>query len=88
MDQITMTGDDWTSDRDRKAQARAVAERKKAAQVLEAQLDKSVDAMQKFINACYQCGDEKVLYADDGRQLLREQMQEYATYLSSVTWTR
>ena len=82
MSQLTMTGDDWTSDRDRKAQARAVAERKKAAQALEAQLDKSVAAMQKFINACHACGDQKVQNADDGRQRLREQMQEYAHWMA------
>ncbi|ABM38626.1 hypothetical protein [Polaromonas naphthalenivorans] len=88
MNQITMTGDDWTSDRDRKAQAQAIAARKKTAQELTAQLEKSVAAMQKFINACSACGDPKVLNADDGRQRLREQMQEYATYLDTVTWTK
>lgn len=88
MNQITMTGDDWASDHDRKVQAKAVAVRKKAAQELIAQLDKSVAAMQKYINACYACGDPKVLNADDSRQRLREQMQEYATYLDTVTWTK
>lgn len=88
MHQTTMTGDDWTSDRDRKAQARAEAERKKAAKALIAQLEKSVEAMHKFIAACHECGDEKVLYRDDGRQLLRAQMQEYATYLDEVSWTK
>ena len=88
MNQITMTGDDWTSDRDRKAQARAVAEHKKTAQALRVQLEKSVAAMQAFIDASYDCGDKKVLYADDSRQRLREQMQEYALYLDTASWAK
>jgi len=88
MHQTMMTGDDWTSERERKAQARAVAERKKTANALKAQLEKSVEAMHKFINACHECGDPKVLNRDDGRQLLRGQMQEYATYLDEVSWLK
>lgn len=88
MSQLAMTGDDWISDRDRKAHARAEVERKKTATALVAQLQKSVEAMNKFISACHQCGDAKVLNRDDGRQLLREQMQEYAFYLEGVNWTK
>lgn len=83
MSQLTMTGDDWTSDsdRDRKAQARAEAERKKAARELESSLTKSVAAMQKFINARYDAGDRKALNVDDNCQRIKEQMGEYASWL-------
>lgn len=55
---------------------------KKAALELATQLEKSVLAMNKFIRACAECGDSKVLNADDGRQRLRESMSEYGSWLT------
>lgn len=60
---------------------KAQARQKKAALVLSAQLIKSVAAMNDFIKSCAEAGDPKVLNADDGRQRLRESMDEYGHWL-------
>lgn len=83
--QVSMTGDDWLSDRDRKAQARAEAARKKAALICAKKLQAAADALSDFGMACLECNDaSSPRRADDGRTLLAASMREYAGYLESV----
>lgn len=85
MTQLAMTGDDWTSVRDRKAQARAVAARRKAAVDCAKRLNAAIDALHAFSMACLEVGDgSEVRRADDGRLLLAGGMREYATWLEQV----
>lgn len=85
MQQMTMTGDDWLSDRDRKAQAKAEAARKKAALVCEAKLRAASEALNAYLFACNECRDASACRgADDGRLILVRNINEYANYLSSV----
>lgn len=72
------------SDLNEKRAAKANARKAKSALALSTQLAKSVKAMQEFINACNDCGDNKVLNADDGRQLLKGSMDEYGHWLSTA----
>ena len=46
--QLTMTGEDWLSDRDRKTQARAEAARRKAALRAAEKLQAAADAVSEF----------------------------------------
>jgi len=83
--QLTMTGDDWLSSQDKKAIARALATRKKAASTCAKKLQDAVDALNALMRACNECDDGSgVRSADDGRVLLVEQMMEYANWLDSV----
>lgn len=85
MTQLTMTGDDWTSDRDRKAQARAEAARRKAALKCAKELFSAVDALHAYSMACIDVGDSSVIRgADDSRVLLARSMREFATWLEQV----
>lgn len=71
MSQLAMTGDDWTSDRDRRAQARAEAARRKAAVECARKLAAAIDALHAFGLACLDVGDgSQVRRADDSRVLL------------------
>lgn len=83
--QISMTGEDWLSDRDRKAQARAEAKRKQTALVCAKKLESAADALHDFLMACIECNDgSRDRGADDGRRTLQESMREYSGYLDSV----
>lgn len=83
--QLAMTGDDWTSDRDRKAQARADAARKKAAVECARKLEAASDALNAYLLACIECDDaSRSRGADDGRLVLMSNMGEYAAWLRSV----
>ena len=82
--QITMAGDDWLSDRDRKAQARAEARRKAAALKCSRKLDEARDALNEFLGACLDCGHVEATRLDDSRRLLMRDMSEYSSYLDSV----
>lgn len=85
MTQLTMTGSDWLSDRDRRQQARAEAARKKAALDCAKRLHAAADALATFAMACHDCNDASApRAADDGRRLLAEQCREYAGWLESV----
>lgn len=85
MTQLTMTGDDWLSDRDRKAQARAEAARRKAALDCARKLDAAADALSAYSMACLEVGDASApRRADDGRTLLAENCREFAGWLDSV----
>lgn len=84
MTQLAMTGDDWTSERDRKAQAKAEAARKKAAQKCAEKLFAATDAIHAYSMACFEVGDASVARrSDDSRVLLAERMREYAAWLDS-----
>ena len=82
--QITMTGDDWLSDRDRKDRARAEARRKSAALKCSRKLDEARDALNEFLSACLDCGHVEATRLDDSRRLLMRDMSEYSSYLDSV----
>lgn len=85
MNQLTMTGDDWTSDRDRKAQAKAEAARRKAAVECAKKLVAAIDALHAYSRSCREIGDgSEVRGASDGRILLAQNMREYAGWLDSV----
>ncbi|AKK24968.1 hypothetical protein [Pandoraea oxalativorans] len=83
--QLAMTGDDWKSDRDVKAQARAEAARKKAAVECARKLEVARDALNVYLLACIDCNDaSRSRGPDDGRMLLMSNMSEYAGFLRSV----
>lgn len=67
-----------------KTHSKSHARQKKTALALATQLEKSVKAMREYISACHDCGDQKVLNADDGRQRLSESMDEYGAWLGRV----
>jgi hypothetical protein len=80
-----MTGDDWKSDRDVKAQARAEAARKKAAVECARKLEVACDALNAYLRACTECNDaSRNRGADDGRLILMGNMSEYAGFLRAV----
>lgn len=83
--QVAMTGDDWRSDRDRKALARAEANRKKTALACVKKLEAAAEALYHFSWACNEVGDASAIRgADDSRTLLQASIREYANYLDSV----
>jgi hypothetical protein len=85
MQQMTMTGEDWRSDRDIKAQARAEAVRKKAALNCARKLDAACEALSEYLIACNDCRDEsRSRGADDSRTILISHMREYANHLDGV----
>lgn len=87
MTQTALTGDDWTSDRDRKAQARAEAARRKAAQACAAKLEAAAEALSAFLAACRDCNDgsdDSQRGISDGRHQLIADCMEYSTWLNSV----
>ena len=83
--QVRMAGADWMSERDRKAQVKAEAARKKAALAAAKKLQEAADALSGFALACIYCADSSApRRADDSRTLLAQNMREYAGYLESV----
>jgi len=85
MTQLSMTGDDWFSDGDKKRQARAEAARKKAAIACAKALEKAADAMRDYCHACMACEDaSSPKRDDDGRYLLMRSMLEYSGWLEEV----
>lgn len=62
--------------------------RKNAALKLAWQLEKAIEAMTDYIRACNDCNDTRVENADDGRNLLKADMVEYATWLRIADWDR
>lgn len=84
MNQLSMTGDDWTSDRDRKAKARADANVKKTAIAAAKKLETAADALNEFLSACLDADHPDTQGAGDGRRTLVSSMMEYSGYLESV----
>ncbi|WP_341674992.1 hypothetical protein [Niveibacterium sp. SC-1] len=80
--QLTMIGDDWLSDRDRKAHARAEAARTKTGLECAKKLEAAADALNAYAAACNECRDQSaVRRADDSRVLLVRSLMEYSTWL-------
>lgn len=82
--QITMTGDDWTSDRDKRDRARADAAVKKTGLACAVKLERAAEALHDYLIACMDAGHEDRMGAGDGRRRLAEDLTEYAGYLNSV----
>ncbi len=83
-DQLTMTGDDWISDRDRARQRKAEAARHAAGMKCAAALHKAADALSAYLQACRECqdgSDDSKRGGDDTRITLRESLSEYAGFL-------
>ena len=84
--QLSMHGHDWTSDADRKAQARAEKRRVKAALACAKKLEAAADAVNEFLAACNECRDgsgQELHGSADGRIRLISDMMEYSGYLES-----
>ena len=85
MQQMTMNGIDWLSDRDKKAVARAEAARKKAALVCAKKLHAAADGLGDLLRACRECDDaSSPRRGDDGRLILAANIREYAGWLESA----
>lgn len=84
--QMIMLGDDWRSDREVKAQAKAETARKKAAINCARKLEAASQALlNEFLAACNECGDaSRGRGLDDGRMILMRNINEYAGYLDNV----
>lgn len=83
--QMAMVGEDWLSDSERKAKARAIEKRKKAAIACAKKLEAAVKALGEYVDACNECRDASASRGqDDGRQVLRRDMNEFSSYLSRV----
>jgi hypothetical protein len=83
--QLSMTGDDWRSDRDIKAQAKAEAKRKKAGLVCADKLMAASKAISEYLAACNECRDASGCRGvDDGRLVLIGNITEYAGWLKLV----
>lgn len=82
--QWAMEGDDWTSDRDKKRQARADAAYRKAMQAAIPKLEAAADALRACYRAAMEAGHPDKLGQGDGRLRLAGDLVEYASYLSGV----
>jgi hypothetical protein len=83
MQQLKIAGEDWLSDRERKAMARATAKKKTAGIAYAKALRRASEAGRAFKEASAACGHD-VSRADDTRNTLRESMAEYANWLENV----
>ena len=80
-----MTGEDWRSDREIKAQAKADAKRRRAGIACAQKLEAASRALSEYLSACNECRDASACRGDDdGRRILIRNINEYAGYLSSV----
>ena len=83
--QLTMSGDDWLSDRDVKTIKRLQAARHKAALKAAASLLHAADDLAAFTWACMECNDESAPRGDDdSRNIMQRNLREYAGWLESV----
>ena len=81
--QLSMTGDDWMSDRDKRRIAKDKAAQVRAALSLAARLRMAADAVVIFNEACRAVG-EGAERADDSRVRLLHDLMEYAGFLTMV----
>lgn len=89
--QLTMTGDDWISDRDRARQRKAVAARRAAGLKAAKALEKAAEALNAYLWACRECqdgSDDTAKGIGDGRQILIGDMTEYMGWLNMRYETR
>lgn len=82
--QLAMAGDDWTSDRDRKAQARAEAAYRKGALKAADKLEAAADALLELMHLALDAGHDDKMGAADQRRTLGADNLELALYLRSV----
>lgn len=83
--QLEITGDDWRSERDKKAQVKAEAARKKAAIACARKLEAASAALSEYLLACIDCRDaSKSRGEDDSRLILMRNIDEYAGHLSTT----
>lgn len=78
--QLRMTGIDWMSARERRAQARAQAKRLQAARTFAARMEAALKAAEGYRRACRACGED-VSRLDDTRNELVESLKEYSGFL-------
>lgn len=82
MQQTTMTGDDWLSDRDRKGVAKAQQRKRKAGATAAKKCRDAADAIQAFIHACGEANDGSgVKRSDDQRLLFVRDLRDYVAFL-------
>lgn len=82
--QLALTGDDWTSDRDKRAQARREAARKRSALACAKQLRAAATALHVYLQACNDCRDgsgSERRGAGDCRLRMIADLNEYAAFL-------
>ena len=82
--QFALTGDDWTSDRDKKRQARADAAYRKAMQTAIPKLEAAAEALRACYRAGMEAGHPDKMGEGDGRLRLAGDLLEYSSYLDSV----
>jgi len=82
--QFAMEGDDWTSDRDKKRQARADAAYRKAMQAAIPKMEAAADALRACYRAAMEAGHPDKMGQADGRLRLASDLLEYSSYLSGV----
>lgn len=84
--QLAIVGDDWTSDRDRNAQAKRETARKRAGLACVKKLRDASEALSAYLRACNDCrdgsGDER-RHISDGRHAMIRDLNEYAGFLES-----
>lgn len=84
MTQQSITGDDWTSDRDKKRQARADAAVKKTSLACATKMIAAADALHEQLMACFDAGHEDKMGAGDGRRRLADDLRELAAHFERV----
>lgn len=87
MSQLSITGDDWLSESEKKRAKKAIAVRKKKAILLARKLESASDAMNEYLGACRDCQDGTTVKDGngvDGRVQLIRQMTEFASYLDML----
>lgn len=82
--QLSMTGDDWLSERDKKQQARADAAHRKACLAAAGKLEAAAQAVRDMLMAYLDCGHPDTMGAGDGRRRIATDMDELAAWLRSV----
>ena len=86
MQQLSITGDDWKSDRARAAEARASKKRDKAGRDCARALNAATKAVSSYLEACRDCndgsGDEERGLGDSRHRLITD-CSEYAGFLEA-----
>ena len=86
MKQLSMTGDDWKSDRAMAAEARAIKKRDQAGRECAKALNAASKALGAYLQACRDCndgsGDEERGLSDSRHRLITDN-SEYAGFLEN-----
>lgn len=82
--QYAMTGDDWTSDRDKRRQARAEAAHRAACLKAAAKMRAAADALHAALMAALEAGHADRMGAADGRRRLADDLNELAGWFEAV----